>query len=48
MRHKSILTLNKAVKNFYENSQVSLCDVIGLVSWNPAKDIGIINERGTF
>ena len=43
----SILTLNKAVKNFYENSQVSLCDVIGLVSWNPAKDIGIINERGT-
>ena len=43
----SILTLNKAVKNFYENSQASLCDVIGLVSWNPANDIGIINERGT-
>lgn len=43
----SILTLNKAVKNFYENSEISLCDAIRLVSLNPAEDIGIINERGS-
>ena len=43
----SILTLNKAIKNFYENTKLLLQDVIGLASWNAAKDIGVIDERGT-
>ncbi|KPU27375.1 N-acetylglucosamine-6-phosphate deacetylase [Caloranaerobacter sp. TR13] len=43
----SILTLNKAVKNILENTNIKLHEVIKLVTQNPAKVIGIDKNKGS-
>ena len=43
----SVLTLNKAVKNFYDHTETDLATVIGLASLNPAKSIGISEQKGS-
>lgn len=43
----SILTLNRAVKNLLENTNIKLHEVIKLVSLNPARVIGIDNSKGS-
>lgn len=42
----SILTLNKAVKNVYENTLLSLPEVIKLATYNPAKYCNVENRKG--
>jgi len=42
----SILTLNKALRNFKSDTNISLCEVFALASANPAKSINIYNETG--
>lgn len=43
----SILTLNKAVKNMYDNSNIPLYDVIKMVSLNQAIELGIDDSKGS-
>lgn len=43
----SILTLNKAVRNFKENTNLPIYDIVNMASFNPAKSIGIEHERGS-
>ncbi|AOR22822.1 N-acetylglucosamine-6-phosphate deacetylase [Clostridium taeniosporum] len=43
----SILTLNKAVYNFFENTNLELNEVINMASLNPAKSIGIDDKKGS-
>lgn len=43
----SILTLNKAVKNILENTNIKLYEAIKLVTLNPAKLIGIDKNKGS-
>jgi N-acetylglucosamine-6-phosphate deacetylase len=43
----SVLTLNKAVYNFYKNTNLKLNHVINLASLNPAKSINIDNNKGS-
>lgn len=43
----SVLTLNKAVKNFIEATEAPIHQVIKLVSLNPAKLIGMGNQKGS-
>ncbi|WML36929.1 N-acetylglucosamine-6-phosphate deacetylase [Clostridium sp. OS1-26] len=43
----SILTLNKAVKNMVENTNLNIYQAISMVSLNSAKDIGISDRKGS-
>ncbi|NFB30133.1 N-acetylglucosamine-6-phosphate deacetylase [Clostridium botulinum] len=43
----SILTLDNAVKNMKNNIEASLCEVISMVTVNPAKDINIYDRKGS-
>lgn len=43
----SVLKMNVAVKNLVEKAGVSFTDAIDFVTYNPAKNIGVLNERGT-
>jgi N-acetylglucosamine-6-phosphate deacetylase len=43
----SILTLNKAVQNIYENTDLTLFEAVALASYNPAKDIGLDQIKGS-
>ena len=43
----SVLTLNKAVYNFYKNTAATLCEVIHMASLNPATSIGVQNRKGS-
>jgi len=43
----SILKLNKGIKNFMDNSSLNICDAIGLVSINPARELGLDKIKGS-
>ena len=43
----SVLKMNVAVKNLVERAGVSFTDAIDFATYNPAKNIGVLNERGT-
>ncbi|MEQ8198794.1 MAG: N-acetylglucosamine-6-phosphate deacetylase, partial [Clostridiaceae bacterium] len=43
----SVLTLNKAVLNFFENTSLTLNEAIYMASLNPARSIGIDNKKGS-
>ncbi len=43
----SVLTLNQAVKNVYENTDLELFEVVAMASYNPAKDIGMEQNKGS-
>jgi len=43
----SVLTLNQAVRNFYESTDASLVDVVHMASFNPAASINIANRKGS-
>lgn len=43
----SVLTLNKAVQNIYENTDLTLFEAVALASYNPAKDIGLDEKKGS-
>lgn len=43
----SVLTLNMAVKNLYENSQLSICDAVRCATLNPAAALGIDKYYGS-
>lgn len=42
----SVLTMNNAVKNMVQKCGVSICDACDFASKNPAKNLGVYNERG--
>ena len=43
----SVLKLNKGIKNFMDNSGMDICDAIGLVSINPARELGLDKIKGS-
>jgi N-acetylglucosamine-6-phosphate deacetylase len=43
----SVLTLNQAVRNLYENTDLKLFEAVALASYNPAKDIGVDTKKGS-
>lgn len=43
----SVLKMNVAVKNLVEKAGVPFTDAIDFATYNPAKNIGVLNERGT-
>jgi N-acetylglucosamine-6-phosphate deacetylase len=43
----SILTLNTAVKNILEHTDLKLYEAVALASYNPAKDIGLEHKKGS-
>lgn len=43
----SVLKMNVAVKNLVEKAGVSFTDAIDFATYNPAKNIGVLHERGT-
>ena len=43
----SVLKMNVAVKNLVEKAGVSFTDAIDFATYNPAKNIGVLNARGT-
>jgi len=43
----SILKLNKGVKNFMENASLNIWEAIGLVTINPARELGIDKVKGS-
>lgn len=43
----SILKLNQGVKNFMEFSKIDIVDAISTVSINPARELGIDNDKGS-
>lgn len=43
----SVLTLNKAVYNFFENTNLEINEAIYMASLNPAKSIGIDDKKGS-
>ncbi|MGL5348919.1 MAG: N-acetylglucosamine-6-phosphate deacetylase [Peptostreptococcaceae bacterium] len=43
----SVLTLNRAVQNFYENTKLELHEAINLASINPAKSINVDDTKGS-
>ncbi len=43
----SVLKLNEAVYNLYENSELELCEAVKCASLNPAKALGEDNEIGS-
>jgi N-acetylglucosamine-6-phosphate deacetylase len=43
----SVLTLNKAVKNYIENTELKIYEVVNMASLNPAKNLGIDSKVGS-
>ena len=43
----SVLTLNQAVRNFYESTEATLCEVIHMASLNPATSINVAHRKGS-
>jgi len=43
----SVLNLNDAVRNFYENCNVNLPDAVKMASLNPARSIGVDSYKGS-
>ncbi len=43
----SVLTLNKAVKNIFENTELDLSTAVSLASLNPAEIIGVADSKGS-
>ena len=43
----SVLTLNKAVYNFFKNTDITIDEAIHMASLNPATSIGIVNFKGS-
>lgn len=43
----SVLKMNVAVNNLVEKAGVPFTDAIDFATYNPAKNIGVLNERGT-
>jgi N-acetylglucosamine-6-phosphate deacetylase len=43
----SVLTLNKAVKNMYENSTIEIYEAVRMASLNSAKVIGVDSNKGS-
>ena len=43
----SVLKMNVAVKNLVEKAGVPFTDAVDFATYNPAKNIGVLNERGT-
>lgn len=43
----SVLTLNLAIKNFFESTDYPLNKIVNMVSINPAKVIGFENQKGS-
>ncbi|WP_027624129.1 N-acetylglucosamine-6-phosphate deacetylase [Clostridium lundense] len=43
----SILTLNKAIKNILENTNLQVWEVVAMASINPARDIKIDHKKGS-
>ncbi|SHI91978.1 N-acetylglucosamine-6-phosphate deacetylase [Geosporobacter subterraneus DSM 17957] len=43
----SILTINKAVKNFVETSRISLEEAVEMVTMNPARILGLEKQKGS-
>lgn len=43
----SVLKMNVAIKNLVEKVGVSFTDAVDFATYNPAKNIGALNERGT-
>lgn len=43
----SVLTMNQAVKNFMENTGVTLPEALQTVTVNPAKELGVFDEIGS-
>ena len=43
----SVLKMNVAIKNLVEKVGVPFTDAIDFATYNPAKNIGVLNERGT-
>lgn len=43
----SILTLNAAIKNIVENTNLKIHEAVSLATINPAKDIGIDDKKGS-
>ena len=43
----SVLTLNKAIYNFLQNTNATIAEVIHMASLNPATSIGVCNRKGS-
>jgi len=43
----SVLTLNQAVRNFYENTDATLPEAIGMATLNPATSIKVADRKGS-
>lgn len=43
----SVLSLNKAVRNFMENTSLDLIKAIQLVTLNPARQMGVVDRKGS-
>ena len=43
----SVLKMNVAIKNLVEKVGVSFTDAVDFATYNPAQNIGVLNERGT-
>lgn len=43
----SVLTIDRAIKNFIHNHGIAMPDVVGMVSWNPARALGIEGRKGS-
>jgi N-acetylglucosamine-6-phosphate deacetylase len=43
----SVLTMNKAVKNFIENTGIKINQAVGMASLNPARLLGVDNRKGS-
>lgn len=43
----SVSSLNRMVKNFYENTSLKINEVVHLASLNPARSLGIDNKKGS-
>ena len=43
----SVLTLNKAIYNFLQNTNATVAEVIHMASLNPATSIGVSNRKGS-
>lgn len=43
----SVLTMDQAIKRFWDNTGANLAEVVGMASANPAKELGIFDECGS-
>lgn len=43
----SVLTMDQAVKRFWENTGANIAEVVAMASSNPAKELGLFGERGS-